>query len=264
MNELPQKLLISVHDVTPETLPAVRDLIETIERKGRRPATLLVVPGRDWQPRQIDELRRFVDRGHELAGHGWSHCAPSIRGLWRRLHSLSVSRDDPEHLSYDGAGIAELIRRCRGWFDDHRLGEPQLYVPPAWAMGRIRRLDIRRLGFRFFEYTSGYYDARIGVFLRVPIVGFEADTALRAGFRRLWNRHHCDASHRHGWLRVAIHPDDPSRCLGADLAVLLGQMEGRPALVSEIFENGPPETAPAPHPASSGRQVQPGEASGVS
>jgi len=54
------------------------------------------------------------------------------------------------------------------------------------------------------------------------------------------------------------------RDLGADLAVLLGQMEGRPALVSEIFENGPPETAPAPHPASSGRQVQPGEASGVS
>ena len=100
--------------------------------------------------------------------------------------------------------------------------------------------------------------------MRVPMVGFEADTALRAAFLRLWNRHQCGASHRLGWLRVAIHPRDPNLRLGADLAALLGGMEGRGALVSEVFENGPPEAAPAPRSAPAGSQVPTGEASGVS
>ena len=93
MNDLPNRLLISVHDVMPETLGEVRGIVDAIERYGRRPATLLVVPGRDWKPAQIDELRRYRDRGHELAGHGWTHVAPQIRGFWHRLHSLTVSRN---------------------------------------------------------------------------------------------------------------------------------------------------------------------------
>jgi hypothetical protein len=113
MTELPNKLLISVHDVMPETLAEVRDIVGRLERRGRGPATLLVVPGRDWTAAQVDELRRWRDRGHELAGHGWVHRAPHIRGLWHRLHSLTVSRGVAEHLSYDGRGVAELIKRCR-------------------------------------------------------------------------------------------------------------------------------------------------------
>lgn len=261
MNELPNKLLISVHDVMPETLESVRGIVDAIERYGRRPATLLVVPGRDWRPAQIDELRRYRDRGHELAGHGWTHEAAGPPGLWHRLTGYAAGTHAAEHLGCDSAGVADIIRRCRGWFDDHQLGEPQLYVPPAWTMGRIRRLDIRRLGFRFFEYSSGYYDARIGVFQRVPHMGFDAETALRAAVLRFWNRASLNASHRYGWLRVAIHPRDPDLRMGADLTGVIRQMEGAPALVSELFDNGPPETAPAPERA--GGRVRAGEASGV-
>lgn len=264
MIELPNKLLVSVHDVMPETLAEVRDIVGRLERRGRGPATLLVVPGRDWTPEQIDELRRWRDRGHELAGHGWAHRAPHIRGLWHRLHSLTVSRNAAEHLSYDGRGVADLIERCRAWFDQHGLGEPSLYVPPAWAMGSVRRLDIRRLGFRFFEYTSGFYDARIGVFQRVPLLGFEADTGFRAAFLRAFNRYNLSAAQRHGWLRVSIHPGDFSLRMSEDLTALIGRLEGQPALVSELFENGPPEALPRGRSARSGREVQAGEASSVS
>jgi hypothetical protein len=179
------------------------------------------------------------------------------------LHSLTVSRGVAEHLSYDGRGVAELIKRCRDWFDRHDLGAPSLYVPPAWAMGSVRRLDIRRLGFRFFEYTSGLYDARIGVFQRVPLLGFEADTGFRAAFLRAFNRYNLSAAQRHGWLRVSIHPRDFSLRLGEDLTALIGRLEGQPALVSELFENGPPEALPQARPGRSGREVQAGEASSV-
>ncbi len=131
-------------------------------------------------------------------------------------------------------------------------------------MGGVRRLDIRRLGFRFFEYAGGFYDARIGVYQRVPLLGFEADTPLRAGFLRLFNRYNLGTAQRHGWLRVAIHPRDFSLRLAADLGGLLEAFEGRPALVSELFENGPPEALPKSRRARSGREVRAGEASGVS
>ncbi len=117
MIEQPNQLLISVHDVMPETLPEVREIVARLERRGRGPATLLVVPGRDWSPAEIDELRRWRDRGHELAGHGWEHRTPHVRGLWHRLHSLTASRQAAEHLSFDPPGILDLIRRCRAWFD---------------------------------------------------------------------------------------------------------------------------------------------------
>jgi hypothetical protein len=246
MIELPNKLLISVHDVTPETLPAVREIVDRLERQGRGPATLLVVPGRDWRPAQLDELRRWQERGHELAGHGWTHRAPRGRGVWQRLsRRLSPPRQEAEHLALDAPAIVHLIRRCRGWFDQNGLGAPSLYVPPARAMGDVHRLDIRALGFRFFEYPGGYYDARIGVFQRVPVLGFEAEGALRALFARGWNRYAASASHRYGWLRVAIHPHDPGRRLAAELAAVIEGLDGQPAFVTELFENGPPEAVPA-------------------
>jgi predicted deacetylase len=261
MIELPQKLLISVNDVMPETLPAVRDIVERLERKGRGPVTLLVVPGRDWRTAELDELRRWQERGHELAGHGWSRSGPPSRGLWQRLpRPLAPSRQQAEHLVLDGAGIVRLIRRCRSWFDQHGLAAPKLYVPPARAMGRVHRLDIRALGFRFFEYAGGYYDARIGVFQRVPMLGFEADGALRALLARGLNRYAVTASHRYGWLRVAVHPGDPERRLATDLGAVIDALDGQPAFVTELFENGPPEAVPA----RSRRGVQAGEPSSVS
>lgn len=256
MMSLPNKLLISVHDVMPETLPEICEIVEALERRGRRPVTLLVAPGRRWRARQVDELRRFQDRGHELAGHGWRNGVPGSAGIPRRPARLAVTADTAEHRRHDGKGIARLIRRCREWFADQGLGAPRLYVPPAWVMGRIRRLDIRRLGFRYFEYAGGYYDAAIGVYQRVPIVGFEADGALRAAWLRLCNRINCASSHRNGWLRVAIRPTDPNRSLSTDLACLIRQCDGEPVLVSEIFENGPPELARADRPRG---QVQAGE-----
>ena len=245
MIELPHKLLINVHDVMPETLPEVRPIVEAVERNGRGPATLLVVPGREWRASQLDELRRWRERGHELAGHGWTHRSPRFRGLWRRLNGPSVSDEAAEHLGLDGPGIVDLLRRCRRWFDHHELGRPSLYVPPAWAMGRVRRLDIRGAGFRFFEYAGGFYDARIGVYQRVPRLRFAADSALQEMMLRGWNRHAIASSRRYGWLRVAIHPRDPARRLGDALAGLLDGLDGRAAVVSELFDDGPPRALPA-------------------
>ncbi|KAA5606669.1 DUF2334 domain-containing protein [Roseospira marina] len=210
--------IVSLHDVMPDRLDPVADLLALLERHGAGPVDLLVVPGLDWRPAQIDTLRRWQRAGHRLAGHGWCHRAAHVRGLGHRLHSLLISRDVAEHLALDTDGIADLIARCHAWFGAHDLPDPALYVPPAWALGRVPRDRLAALPFESYEVFTGRIEARTGRLTLVPMVGFEADTVVRVGPVRIWNA--LNHGHARFWgtpLRVAIHPHDLSHRLAGHL-----------------------------------------------
>ena len=214
---------VSIHDVMPETRSRVAQLLQSMpdqippERIG-----LLVVPGRQWSAADRDWLRSLQQQGYELVGHGWAHqCAPP-RTLYHRLHSLLLSRDAAEHLSLDADAIAELIRANRHWFDEHDLEAPELYVPPAWALGSIARSYLKNLPFRYYETLTGIHDVEQDYFRRVPVIGFEADTPGRARVLRLINAIQLQlARWRERPVRVAIHPFDPELYLAADLRACL-------------------------------------------
>jgi hypothetical protein len=200
----------------PETLGRVEEQLTMIDRLCPGPVTLLVVPGKAWTAGQIDRLRVWHDQGHALAGHGWSHRAAHIRGIRHRLHSLFVSRDCAEHLALDSAGIIELMTRNRGWFTDHDLPAPELYVPPAWALGRVRPKDLTATGFSRVETMSGYLDVATGRFEYRSLVGFEAASAWQIPVLKLSNA--VNGALARWWpLRVALHPDDHRLPLAGDL-----------------------------------------------
>lgn len=203
------KLLVSIHDVMPSTLTRVERIFERLADAGLTPVTLLVVPGTGWDRAGLDRLRRLLARGGELAGHGWSHEARSIRGLKHRLHSALISRNAAEHLALSRFGILRLMLRNRRWFDARDLPAPSLYVPPAWAMGPVPRIQLESLPFRFYETLAGVFDSKAGRFHRLPMAGFEADTAFRAvavGASNALNRRIAWVSGRP--LRLGLHPDD--------------------------------------------------------
>lgn len=203
------RLLVSIHDVMPGTLDRTLAIFERLHSAGLVPVTLLVVPGSGWDERGIERLNELVAGGAELAGHGWCHQVGRIRGPKHWLHSRLISRRAAEHLALSRFGILRLMLRNRAWFADHGLAAPQLYVPPAWAMGPVPQSLLDRLPFDFHETLAGVYDARGQRFHRLPMAGFEADTALRAafvaGFNRL-NRGWARSSDRP--LRLGIHPFD--------------------------------------------------------
>lgn len=214
--------ILSIHDVMPASMADVAAILALIEGRGLGPVQLLVVPGLAWTAGQLATLRRWQEAGHELAGHGWHHRAETIRGLAHRLHSLVLSRDAAEHLALDAGAIAALIRRCFGWFAEAGLAAPALYVPPAWALGAVPRSDLRNLPFRYYEVLSGVLDARAQRLTRLPLVGFEADTAWRARALHHWNRINLAGARRRGRpLRVAIHPRDLNLRLAGDLTALV-------------------------------------------
>ncbi len=226
-------VLVSIHDVMPETLAEVSQLRDLCLAEGLTPITLLVVPGRQWETAQISLLREWADQGAELAGHGWHHSCQSIHGWKHRLHSQFLSRNVAEHLSLAPRIIVELLAKCRAWFVHQRLPVPRLYVPPAWALGRLSTRDILEQPFAMIETFSGVTH-QSGNRRRLPLVGFEADSLLRAPVLKAFN-----ACGRALWsstrpLRIGMHPFDHKLRLRHDLKRLLSQ-EIKAISYSDLF-----------------------------
>lgn len=200
---------VSVHDVTPDDLHRIRELVGLVEEAGLPPPLLLVVPGRDWDPASLDALRRLVGRGCPLAGHGWSHRAPPPTSLAHRIHGALLSRDRAEHLSRSRSELRERVRRCHAWFGEHDLEVGPVYVPPAWALGALTREDLATLPFRYYETLSGFHDSDTGRRLRLPLVGFEADTRVRRWALRPINAANLALGRLLGrTVRIGFHPRD--------------------------------------------------------
>lgn len=218
-----RRFLVSIHDVTPNSLDRVQQLFDQLLENDLLPVSLLVVPGAGWEAGDLDRLRSLVDAGAELAGHGWTHSAGRIRSLRHRLHSLVLSRDTAEHLALDRRQALQLMRDCHEWFGEHDLPEPRLYVPPAWAMGDVPREDLDTLPFRCFETLGGVYVKDSHRFYALPMVGYEVDTRLRAMGVRLWNRINLARAGRDRPLRLGIHPHDLQLLMARDLEALLAE-----------------------------------------
>jgi predicted deacetylase len=218
------RYLVSIHDVMPETLVAVLDLFERLERHGLLPVTLLVVPGRAWREDDIERLRALLDRGAELAGHGWVHEVDRVCGLRHRLHSQLISKNVAEHLALSPEGRIDLMQRCHRWFVDQGLPAPDLYVPPAWAMGPLPRSELQSLPFKQFETLAGVYTTRQRRFHRLPLLGFEVETAWQRWFVGSSNAINAWIGQRFDRpLRLGIHPQDLTLPLSGQLEQLISR-----------------------------------------
>lgn len=210
--------LISVHDVMPETLTAVGELLNALGEIPPASVTLLVVPGRSWQQTDIDWLHEHQYLGYRLAGHGWMHFCGAPQSLYHRLHSLFLSRRAAEHLSLSRSQINERVARCYEWFAHQGLNSPALYVPPAWAMGNVTTSLLQALPFSQYETLSGVYHSDGDSFDRLPLTGYEADLPARAIFLRRFNQYQRYRAASTGLpLRIGIHPYDLQYRMANDL-----------------------------------------------
>jgi uncharacterized protein len=213
------RALLSIHDVMPATRPAVVSLLAQLYLSvpTLRPSdiTLLVVPGTGWGDGDLLWLHRLARAGHPLAGHGWCHRAPDRRTLWHRLHGMVLSRDAAEHLSRPEHELAALMLRCHAWFAQQDLAAGPLYVPPAWAVGRIGKTALASMPFLLLEDLAGIRLLRQQQHIRLPLAGYEADTDLRAGLLSVNNAaqfHLAKITDRP--LRFGLHPFDAGHRLG--------------------------------------------------
>jgi len=216
--------IVSIHDVAPATLSRVEAIIERLPPQCRKNLLLLVIPGVAWSSSDLETLRHWQASGFILVGHGWQHHCESIKSLYHRAHSLLLSRRAAEHLSHNRHQICALLKRNHDWFSDSGLLPPDFYVPPAWALGDVDKKTLQSSPFRYFETTSGLYDAKHNRWQRLPLVGFEADTLVRAASLGVWNRFNEALCSKSKPLRISIHPYDPELKLKTSLRQLLSRV----------------------------------------
>ncbi len=198
--------LVSIHDVMPDTLPRVREIIRFLQTRNIFDFTLLIVSGKVWTRSDIEQLHFWQQEGLELAGHGRRHGIIRKTTAWHTIHGKLMSRDEAEHLSLSTEEIAEIIIDCYQWFEEAGLSPPSLYVPPAWAMGALPRRLLHTLPFAHYETLSGVYDCHTAILKRMPLTGYMADTRFRCGILHIFNT--INLHLLPGFTRIAIHPDD--------------------------------------------------------
>lgn len=203
------KAHISIHDVAPHTLEPVGRLLATLQDEGVGRVMLLVIPGGAWSEQDLDILRAWVTQGHVLAGHGWEHEATQIDTFYHKVHSRILSRNVAEHLSKTEEELVDLMQRNFEWFSLHDLPSPTHYVPPAWALGSLPRDRLRELPFRTVEVLRGVIEVKSGKLIPMPLLGYEADTWVRAVFLRGFNALNSLLCRFSGWCsRISLHPHD--------------------------------------------------------
>ncbi|WP_428240918.1 DUF2334 domain-containing protein [Gynuella sp.] len=204
------RTILSIHDLMPDTFKRVLNIISKLTDAGV-PADkvyLLVVPGLNWKTEQINTLKSLQQDGFQLAGHGWHHHIHKKTSLFHYLHSAFISRNVAEHLSLSSAEISDMIEMNYGWFLENGMSAPELYVPPAWAMGCIRRSELIKLPFRYYEYSSGLLDVEENSFKSLALTGYEADRLWRMPVLWGWNQLNTRLLSRNRPLRISIHPYD--------------------------------------------------------
>ena len=231
--------VVSIHDVAGTNIDRIAAILDFLSSMNVARVTLLVIPDSGWNGAGLRRLRQWGKSGIELAAHGWRHRCGRIGGPYHRFHSRFLSRNVAEHLSAGPDRVADIIRRSHNWFEEMGLPTIPLYVPPAWAMGRIDETALQKLPFRLYETVTGVWDARTGRRRWLPLVGFEADTRPRVLILSVLNRIHLAGASVSGRpLRVAIHPDDLSLGLADALPVVLRRC-GRFLRYSDVVGGGP-------------------------
>lgn len=90
-------------------------------------------------------------------------------------------------------------------------------------MGSIGRAALETLPFTRYETLSGVYDVRSRRVRRLPLLGYQADSALRVPWLKTWNRINLASARALGEpARISIHPHDRELPLFTELESVLG------------------------------------------
>jgi predicted deacetylase len=215
MSEHPVRSFILVlHDVAPETWPAYRSFVEQVDGTGKIAMTWLVVP--DFHKRNPIEsapgLRRLLqsrlERGDELALHGYYHCddGPAPRNprdyFMRRIFTW-------EGEFYALPQTQALARIEQGIDLFARLGWPlHGFVAPAWLASEGTRCALARLPLTYTSDAGCLYRLPDFSPIRAPGIVWSARSGWRRGLSRAcsaWRERQLSTA---PVIRLGLHPVD--------------------------------------------------------
>lgn len=241
---MPERYLcVGLHDVAPAQWSGCVRVMRAVREVADIPITLLLVPalhGRRSADSPSFEARMSacLERGHELALHGYYHADPHVPSgvrdwFWRRIYTAGEGE-------FSALSVTAAMRRLQAgqqWFAAN--GWPlRGFVPPAWLMGAGAWEAVRRLDAFDYLTTLGHLHLlRSGQTIRAPCLTWSCRSGARRIASRAWTFMLASLAERDELVRVALHPADADypavrRSIQRRLAQLL---ESRTALTKAGF-----------------------------
>jgi predicted deacetylase len=213
------KLLLSIHDVTPRFEATVERLYERLCRlTGTNRMAMLVVPNH-WgraplarDPAFAAKLRGWADEGVEMFLHGWFHKDDSRhKGVGAALRARHMTAGEGEFLGLSRDEAQRRLAEGRALLED-LIGRPIAgFVAPAWLYGEGAKRALRDEGFALAEDHMRVWRPRDGAVLaRGPVISWASRSRPRRlsslGFAALART----ALKPMPVVRIALHPGDAS------------------------------------------------------
>jgi predicted deacetylase len=209
--------VVAVHDVSPATWRACRQLVERLDAAGVRPLTLLIIPdyhhrapvGSD--PAFLRAMDARLARGDELVLHGLFHLdeAPPPRTPRDFARRRLMTRAEGEFAALPASEAALRLARGIAVFDAH--GWPlHGFVPPAWLAsdGARAALAARADRFDYVTFRGGIHHLPQWHFERTANLCYSPWNAPRRLYSRLAIRRELARAVRVPLLRLSLHPQD--------------------------------------------------------
>jgi hypothetical protein len=213
-NHPQRSVLLVLHDVAPQTWADYQPFVKAVDALGKIAITWLVVP--DFHKHDcIDHAPDFqrlmhsrLERGDELALHGYYHCddSPAPRSLqgyfMRRIYTW-----EGEFYTLDRQQALQRLERGMGLF---RRNDWPLhgFVAPAWLMSEGTRAALRQLP---LDYTSdAQHLYRLPDFspIDAPGIVWSARSAWRRGVSKIVSDHREARLQNAPTIRLGLHPVD--------------------------------------------------------
>ena len=208
-------LCVSIHDVAPATWPECLRLVQAVRAVADIPLTWLVVPHYHFRPESSPAMQACLDvaldRGDELALHGYSHLDTEQGGGGLRSRFLRnvYTRREGEFAALDEGEARRRLDLGLTWFAA-RGWTPTGFVPPAWLLGEGAWRALRASSFAYTTTFSHFHC--LGAGAPRPVLSPSLVYAARNRGGRLLSPRVADATAamlaNAPLLRFSLHPPD--------------------------------------------------------
>ena len=208
-------LVVSLHDVSPQTREACTRIIDELAQLGVARTSLLVIPDHHRRgnvrsdPQLCGWLRDLANAGHEIVLHGYFHerARRSTEGLAAKITTRIYTADEGEFYDLDREEARGLYRRGQADLQAAGLAAPG-FIAPAWLLSDEAEAALREEGCAYTTRLSSV----VVLQSRARHQSQSLVWSVRSGWRRkvslAWNALLFRRLADRPLLRIAIHPVD--------------------------------------------------------
>jgi len=208
-------LVVSIHDVSPATRPAVEAMIADLQAAGVERTSLLVIPDHHHRgvamadAAFVEWLSGLEKAGHEVVAHGYYHRrnAREREGAFTKWVTRHYTAGEGEFFDLEEKEAEPLLDRGLAEFRGAGFA-PKGFIAPAWLLGWDAELAVRSRGFDYTTRIATITDLRRNQVYHSRSLVYSVRAFWRRQVSLLWNAFVLYRVRYWPLVRVGLHPPD--------------------------------------------------------